>query len=292
MPVADAKGVRVETIIDPLTTPVSGDPDRLQQVVWNLLSNAIKFTSRGGRVQLRLARVNSHVEIAVSDTGCGIDADFMPFVFERFRQADATFSREQGGLGLGLAIAKQLAELHGGTMTAASDGPGCGATFTLKLPLMIVHQARVPELREHPGADRIAPAVTTLPRLDGVRVMAVDDEPDSLGLLREVLENAGASVATFGSAGAAIEAASASAPDVIVADIGMPGMDGLQFIRAIRQSGGPARRTPAAALTAYARSQDRVTSLASGYQMHLVKPIDPIELIVTVSTLASRESGA
>jgi signal transduction histidine kinase/ActR/RegA family two-component response regulator len=294
MPAALAKGVRLETVIDPLTTPVSGDPERLQQIVWNLLSNAIKFTPRGGKVQLRLARVNSHVEITVSDTGRGIAADFLPFVFERFRQGDATFSREHGGLGLGLAIARQLAELHGGTIAAASDGPGHGATFTLMLPLMIVYQVP-PEsgIKEHPQADRQLPTVDAeIPRLDGVHVLAIDDEPDSLNLLRTVLEGVGATVTGAASGPAALDVLRTQFPDVIVADIGMPGMDGLQFIRAVRQMDAPVRSTPSAALTAYARSKDRITSLASGFQMHLVKPIDPLELVVAVSTLAARRIGA
>jgi PAS domain S-box-containing protein len=292
MPAADAKGVRIEAMIDPLTTPVSGDPDRLQQIIWNLLSNAIKFTTRGGKVQLRLSRVNSHVEITVSDTGRGIAAEFLPFVFERFRQGDATFSREYGGLGLGLAIAKQLAELHGGSVSASSDGVGQGATFTVALPLMIVHSPTSdPGPREHPHTDRHAPTLETVPRLDGVHVLAVDDEPDSLDLLRTVLEGAGATVIVSRSALAALDAVRQHAPDVIVADIGMPGMDGLQLIRALRQMDEPLRNIPAAALTAYARSQDRITSLASGYQMHLVKPIDPLELIVAVSTLTPRRVG-
>jgi CheY-like chemotaxis protein len=276
-------------VIDPLMTPVSGDPDRLQQIVWNLLSNAIKFTPRDGKVQLRLSRVNSHVEITVSDTGHGIAPDFLPFVFDRFRQGDATLSREHGGLGLGLAIAKHLAELHGGTIEAASDGVGQGATFIVKLPQLNVQRAtsehRPPE---QPRADQQALSLETVPRLDGVRVLAVDDEPDSLNLLRSVLEGAGAKVMTSGSGPAALNAVRQQAPDVMVADIGMPGMDGLQLIRAIRQLEEPLRYTPAAALTAYARSQDRITSLASGFQMHLVKPIDPLELIVAVSALAPR----
>ena len=293
MPAADAKGVRVETVIEPLAVPVSGDASRLQQVVWNLLSNAIKFTPRGGKVQLRLARVDSHVEVVVSDTGRGIAAEFLPYVFERFRQADATFSREHGGLGLGLAIAKQLAELHGGTITASSGGLGAGATFTLRLPLMIVHQQASEAARpQHPNADRTAPELEPAPRIDGVRVLAVDDEPDSLGLLRTVLEAAGASVRTARTGAEALDAIRAERPDVLVADIGMPGMDGLQVIRTIRQMEEPFRSTPAAALTAYARSQDRITSLASGFQMHLAKPIDPLELIVAIATLAPRRLGA
>ncbi|HMF98372.1 MAG TPA: ATP-binding protein [Vicinamibacterales bacterium] len=291
-PAADAKGVRVETVIDPLTTPVFGDADRLQQVVWNLLSNAIKFTPRGGRVQLRLSQVNSHVEVTVSDTGRGIEPEFLPFVFERFRQADATFARQHGGLGLGLAIAKQLTELHGGTVTAASGGPGKGATFTVRLPLMIVHRPMEVESREQPRVDRQAPVLDDRPRLDGVRVLAVDDEHDSLNLLRTVLEGAGATVSTARSAREALERLRMQPRDVIIADVGMPEMDGLQFIRAVRQLEEPARSTPAAALTAYARSRDRVTALASGFQMHLVKPIDPLELIVAIATLAVRRPGA
>jgi PAS domain S-box-containing protein len=292
MPAADAKGVRVETLIDSLTPPVSGDADRLQQIVWNLLSNAIKFTSRGGKVQLRLSRVNSHVEVTVSDTGRGISPDFLPFVFERFRQADASFSREHGGLGLGLAIAKQLAELHGGTITASSSGPDQGATFTVKLPLMIVHEPLpAGHAQEHPQTDRRRPELDTIPRLDGIQVLAVDDEPDSLELLRSVLESAGATVATARSGPGALDAIRQELFDVLIADIGMPGMDGLQLIRAIRQLEEPVRSIPAAALTAYARSHDRITSLANGFHMHLVKPIDPLELIVAVATLAPRRLG-
>jgi len=276
-------------MIEPLATPISGDAERLQQIVWNLLSNAIKFTPRGGKVQLRLSRVNSHVEITVSDTGRGIAPDFLPFVFERFRQADTTFSREYGGLGLGLAIARQLTELHGGTVTAASGGIGHGATFTISLPLMIVHQpSAAPAAREHPHSDRAMPQIEPRPRLDGVHVLAVDDERDSLSLLRAVLDAAGATVTTAASASEALETLARQRHDVLVADIGMPGMDGLQLIRAIRQLDAPARNIPAAALTAYARAQDRITSLASGFQMHLVKPIDPVELVVAIASLAPR----
>ncbi len=289
VPAADAKGIRVETIIDPLAPPVLGDADRLQQIVWNLLSNAIKFTPRGGKVRLHLQRVNSHVEIVVSDTGSGIAPDFLPYVFERFRQGDPTFAREHGGLGLGLAIAKQLTELHGGTLSAASAGVGQGSTFTVKLPLMTVHTSTVAtDVREQPRADRVRPTIDPLPRLDGVHVLAVDDEPDSLALIRAVLEEAGATVTTAASASAALDAIGQHPPDVMVADVGMPGTDGLQLIRHVRQLDDPVRSVPAAALTAYARAQDRITSLASGFHMHLVKPIDPVELVVAVSSLAGR----
>ena len=292
IPAADAKGLRLETVIEPVMTPVSGDAERLQQIIWNLVSNAIKFTPRGGKVQLRLERVDSHIEIIVSDTGRGISAEFLPFVFERFRQADASFSREHGGLGLGLSIAKQLAEMHGGTITAASDGVGKGATFALKLPLMSVQgTAAATSPREHPHSDRRAPELEFIPRLDGVHVLAVDDEQDSLNLLRTVLEEAGATVTGVRSGAGALERLRREPHDVLVADVGMPGMDGFQLIRAIRQLHEPVRSMPAAALTAYARSQDRVTSLASGFQLHLVKPIDPLELIVAIATLVPRRIG-
>jgi CheY-like chemotaxis protein len=291
MPAADAKGVRVDVVVDPLTTLISGDPDRMQQIVWNLLSNAIKFTPRGGKVQLRLSRVNSHIEITVSDTGIGIAPDFIPFVFDRFRQGDSTFSREHGGLGLGLAIAKQLTELHGGSVHVASAGIGEGATFTVQLPLMIVQSSATDsDRREQPHADRQIPSLENPPRLDGIHVLAVDDEPDSLTLLRTVLEAAGATVTVSHSAAAALDAMTQQPPDVLLADIGMPGIDGLRLIRAIRQLGEPIRHIPAAALTAYARSQDRISSLASGFQMHLVKPIDPLELVVAVSALVPRRT--
>lgn len=292
-PAADAKGVRIETVIEPLAVPVSGDASRLQQIVWNLLSNAIKFTPRDGRVQVRLACVDSHVHVTVSDTGRGIAPEFLPHLFERFRQADSTFSREHGGLGLGLAIAKQLAELHGGTIAASSDGVGTGATFTLALPLMIVHR-QTPDNppRQHPHVDSAAPRLEPEPRIDGVRVLAVDDEPDSLDLLRTVLEAAGGMVSTARTGPEALDAVQTERPDVVVADIGMPGMDGLQLIRAIRRLDEPFRSVPAAALTAYARSHDRITSLASGFQMHLVKPVDPLELVVAIATLAPRKLGA
>ena len=289
MPAADAKRIRVESLVDPLNATVSGDPDRLLQIAWNLLTNAIKFTPRGGKVQVRLARVDSYLELSVSDTGQGIAPEFLPFVFDRFRQGDATFTREHGGLGLGLAIARQLAELHGGTMHAASDGLGKGSTFTLKLPLMIVQgDGAATEPRVHPVTDRgVVPASTTT-RLDGIHVLAVDDEADSLSLLRSVLESAGATVTTAPSGLEALEILRVERPDVLLADVGMPHMDGLQLIRAVRQLDEPVRNLPAAALTAYARSQDRITSLASGFHMHLSKPIDPVELTVAVASLASR----
>ena len=288
-PAADAKGVRLETVLDPHASPVSGDPERLQQVLWNLLSNAVKFTNRGGKVQVRLGRVNSHVELSVADTGVGISPEFLPHVFERFRQADASIARERGGLGLGLSIARQLAEMHGGTIDAASGGIGLGSTFTLKLPLMIVHPvARDEPDRVHP---RTAAGAQNIPLgdLDGVRVVAVDDDADAVTLVAELLEAAGARVRTAASADDALRLLETEPAQVLVSDLGMPHIDGFQLIDRIRTHHNPAvRRVPAAALTAYARSEDRVKALRAGFQIHLAKPIDPTELVTTIAALARR----
>jgi CheY-like chemotaxis protein len=286
-PAADAKGVRIETVIDPHAGPVSGDPERLQQVLWNLLSNAVKFTNRGGKVQVRLERVNSHLELSVADSGIGISPEFLPHVFERFRQADAGIARERGGLGLGLSIAKQLAEMHGGTIEAASAGIGHGATFTLKLPVMIVQPVSHDEsARVHP---RVELGTHTIPLrgLQDVHVMAVDDDPDAVTLIAELLEAAGARVSTAGSAEDALRAMDSDPPQVLVTDLGMPVVDGFQLIGRVRAHHNPlVRRVPAAALTAYARSEDRVRALGAGFQIHLAKPIDPTELLATVAALA------
>ena len=286
-PTADAKGVRVLTVVDPRHPIVSGDPARLQQVVWNLLSNAVKFTPSEGRIHVWLERTNPHVEIVVRDTGRGIRPDFLPHVFERFRQADGTVSREYNGLGLGLAISRHLVELHGGTIHAASDGEGKGATFRVRLPLMKL-QAEPPGEPTR-GDPRVEPdAVTTaLARLDGIHVLAVDDDEDSLTLLREILETAGAQVTTVASSQEALGAIEKNAPRVVIADIGMPGTDGFELIRRIRQwPERSIRGLPAAALTAYARSEDRQRALRNGFQMHLAKPIDPGALVAAVAALA------
>ena len=287
-PAADAKGVRIETVLDPQAAPVSGDPERLQQVLWNLLSNAVKFTNRGGKVQVRLERVNSHLEVAVSDTGIGISPEFLPHVFERFRQADAGIARERGGLGLGLSIARQLIEMHGGTIDVSSGGVNQGSTFRLKVPLMIVHPVREEVPRVHPRSGTTA-ARTAVQDLRGVHVLAVDDEPDALALVSEVLEAAGARVSTANSAQEALRHLSVDVPDVVVADLGMPLVDGFQFIDRVRRHHSVrVREVPAAALTAYARSEDRVKALRAGFQIHLAKPIDPAELVTTIAALAKR----
>ena len=288
-PAAEAKGVRVQKVFDTGDGSVSGDPVRLQQVIWNLLANAIKFTPRGGRVQVRLERVNSHVEIAVSDTGSGIAADFLPHVFDRFRQGDGTTTRAQGGLGLGLSIVRHLVELHGGTVRAESEGEGRGSTFTVLLPVAPVYPGEAEAPRIHPAARETMPAFECVERLDGLRVLVVDDEPDTRDLLRAGLGQCGAEVTAVGSSAEALEAIAAGAPDLLISDIGMPGEDGYELIRRVRvlprDAGG---RVPAIALTAYARVEDRMQALRAGYQMHVPKPVELAELVTVAASLARR----
>ncbi len=285
-PAAEAKGIRLRPIVDPSAGPVSGDPNRLQQVVWNLLSNAVKFTPRGGNVEVVLQRANSHVEIAVSDSGRGISPDFLPHVFERFRQADTSKDRAQGGLGLGLAIAKQTVELHGGTVIAHSPGEGKGATFTVSLPLAPVRRR---EGREHPTAPtgRILDGLKF--DLSGVSILVVEDEADARQLLQRVLADCKADVRVAANATEALELMKAERFDVLVSDLGMPKIDGDQFIREVRrlspQEGGS---VPAIALTAFARSEDRTRAMMAGYQMHIAKPIEIHELLATVASFAGR----
>jgi len=282
-PAAAAKGVRIESVLEPIMDPVHGDPARLQQVAWNLLSNAVKFTPRGGRVQLVLNRVNSHIEIVVSDTGRGIRSDFLPHVFERFRQADSSVAREHGGLGLGLAIVKQLVELHGGTVRAASGGADQGSTFVVALPLAIVHGAPGDDDKAHPRAPTLAFSLAANASLAGVRVLVVDDEADAREVIRRILEDSQASVTLAGSASEALAALDKESPHVILSDIGMPNQDGYSLMQAIRRRGV---KIPAAALTAFARSEDRTRALQAGYQTHIAKPVEPAELVAAVASLA------
>ncbi len=285
-PAAAAKQVRVQTSIDPNAGPISGDPDRLQQIVWNLVSNAVKFTPKGGRIQVRVERVASQVDIVVSDTGIGIKPEFLPHLFERFRQADSTTTRHFGGLGLGLAIVRHLVELHGGTVEAISDGEGKGATFRVRLPLMIVHAQPAVEERRKMTRPRAASGPATAGKLVGVHVLAVDDDPDALSLLTEILELAGARVTTIDSAIQALEQLGMLRPDILLADIGLPVLDGFEMIRKLREApDAKIRNIPAIALTAYARSQDRVRALESGFQTHLAKPADPAELVAAIGAL-------
>jgi PAS domain S-box-containing protein len=289
-PAADAKGLRMEVVIDPQTGLVSGDPARLQQVLWNLLTNAVKFTPKGGRVQVRLERVHSHIEVVVSDTGVGIAPEFIPHVFDQFSQEDTGLTRRAGGLGLGLSIARHLVEMHGGTLEVASPGAGLGATFRVCLPTRIAHRStQGGSPARHPTAAISDSQVPTLTRLGGVRVLAVDDEAEARQVLRAILEAAGADVDTVSSGAEVLEHLAEHRPDVLIADIGMPGMDGFDLIEQVRAlDDAGVRDVPAAALTAYARPEDRTRALHSGFEMHLAKPVDPAELVASVATLARR----
>ncbi len=289
-PAADAKSIRLQSVVDPAAGPVLGDSERLQQIVWNLLSNAVKFTPKYGRIQVCLQRINSHVEIIVTDTGQGISAKFLPYVFERFLQADSSITRSFGGLGIGLAIVRQLTELHGGTVHADSPGEGQGATFTVKLPLTAIGPKATELERVHPAVGDSIPFECS-PRLDGLRILIVDDEADIRDLLTYTLEVCEAEVVTAASADEAISALrESSAPmDILISDIGMPDEDGYALLRRIRalapENGG---RIPAIALTAYARTQDRRAALLAGFQSHVAKPVEPTELIAVIANLAGR----
>ena len=290
-PAAEAKGVRIQKVMDTGAVSIPGDPVRLQQIVWNLLSNAIKFTPRGGHVQIRSERVNSHLEIVVSDTGQGIPSDFLPHVFDRFRQADQKTSRQHGGMGLGLAIVRHLVELHGGSVRADSEGEGKGATFTVMLPIVPVYQVDTSGGRVHPAARDLLPADDKTDRLDGLIILVVDDEADTRDLLRQGLEYCGATVKVVGSAAEAIDSLRISTPDILISDIGMPGTDGYDFIRKVR-SLPPLRggRVPAIALTAYTRTEDRLNALRAGYDMHVPKPVELTELVAVAASVVRRNN--
>ncbi|HEX5055023.1 MAG TPA: ATP-binding protein [Gammaproteobacteria bacterium] len=288
-PAADAKSIRIESILDPAAGPISGDPGRLQQVMWNLLSNAVKFTPRNGKIQVLLERVNSHIEISVTDTGIGLKPEFIDHVFERFRQADGSTTRRHGGLGLGLSIVKHLVEMHGGTVRASSPGDNQGATFSIHLPLTVVQRKPQYPERLHPKALHPGPRDFKAPDLAGVKVLVVDDEPDGRDLIRFVLEDCGADVVAAESGKEALAILERQQPDVIVSDIGMPEMDGYEFIRRVPQQTG--RRIPAIALTAFARSEDRTRALQAGFLMHVTKPVEADEFVASVASIAGRNSG-
>ena len=289
-PAAEAKGVRVTKVMDTGAVAIPGDPVRLQQVVWNLLSNAIKFTPRGGRVQITSERVNSHLEIVVSDTGQGISPEFLPYVFDRFRQADQKTSRQHGGMGLGLAIVRHLVELHGGTVSAESAGEGKGATFRVMLPITPLYQVDSSVGRVHPAARDLLPPDEGTDRLDGLTILVVDDEPDTRELLKQGLEYCGAKVSVAGSAAEAVDSIVESVPDLLISDVGMPGIDGYDLIRQIRElpkdSGG---KVAAIALTAYTRTEDRLHALRAGYDMHVPKPVELAELVAVAASVLRRK---
>ncbi len=283
---ADAKNIRLQKVLDHQAGIVSGDPSRLQQIIWNLVANAIKFTPKGGRVQVVLERVNSHIEISVIDTGQGIKPEFLPYVFERFRQADASTTRQHGGLGLGLSIVKHLTEMHGGSITVKSAGEGKGTTFIVALPLVVVHPQQDERL-SYSAEDQSSVQEEQL-TLDGIKVLVVDDEADARELVKLVLESCNAQVITAASAREALVALQQEQMHILVSDIGMPEEDGYQLIGKVRKlSPDRGGKIPAVALTAYARAEDRKRALLSGYQMHVSKPIEPSELIAVVSSLTS-----
>ena len=280
---AENKSIRIHTLIDSKIGPVRGDPTRLQQILWNLLSNAVKFTPKGGAIKVILDRIDSHVEITVEDTGIGIEPEFLPYVFERFRQADSGVSRRYGGLGIGLSIVKCLVELHGGSVRASSPGKDQGSTFTVSLPLFHLRPEKDSESRINPTG----PLQTIeLPRLDGTRVLLVDDDVDGCELVSAVLAARGGSVRCVASAAEALQVLEQERFDVVLSDIGMPEMDGYEFMRTLRKTEqGHDRLTPAIAVTAYAGSADRQRALLSGYQMHISKPIEAAELIAAIASL-------
>ena len=290
-PAADAKGIQLQLVLDPAAGSIRGDAARLQQVVWNLISNAIKFTPEGGSVEVKIDRTSSEARVIVRDTGEGISPEFLPHVFDRFQQADGTKTRRHGGLGLGLSIVRHLVELHGGRVEASSEGQGRGATFMVRLPLAAerspeASQAPLPEVRETAEAPAPAAGATSL---RGLRVLAVDDEPDTRDMLKGVLERYGAEVMTVGTAGEALDALSGWRPDVLVSDIGMPGEDGYSLIEKVRKS-GPERgsATPAIALTGYVRVEERALALEAGYQMFVPKPVEAGELAAIIASLVEK----
>jgi PAS domain S-box-containing protein len=287
-PALEAKQIRLQQLLDPNASPMSGDPDRLQQIFWNLLSNAVKFTPKGGWIRILSQRINSHVEIIVSDNGIGIEPQFLPFVFDRFRQGDTGANRQTVGLGLGLSIVRHLVELHGGTVHADSKGVGEGASFTVKLPILIAPADVAGEDRVHPTAHELNTSAES-PSLKGLKILVVDDEDGSREIATIILARAEAEVRNAANASAALTIMDSWLPDVLIADIGMPGIDGYAFIRQVRardsEKGG---MVPAIALTAFARTQDRLRVLSSGFQMHVPKPVQPDELVTVVASVARR----
>jgi len=293
-PAAEAKSIALGSTCGSTPVPVRGDPDRLQQIVWNLLTNAIKFTPREGRIEVRLERADGDAEITIEDTGVGISPGFLPHIFDRFRQAESGSTRSHGGLGLGLAIVRNLVDLHGGGVRAASPGPGRGATFTVTLPLAGPRKdppAPQPAASPQPTPPRACEGGDGMPDLEGLRILVVDDEVDACEAIAVALGLAGANARTAGSARDALGLIEAWAPDVLVSDIGLPQDDGYALIRTVRaRHAGPGGRIPALALTAYARAEDRARALTAGYQAHLAKPVDLRELVAVVGRLCGRAS--
>src|SRR5262245_3568393 len=291
-PSAEVKGVALRAVIDAQGAVVFGDGGRLQQAIWNLVSNAVKFTNEGGRIEATLGRSGDQIEITVSDTGIGIEPQFLPHVFERFRQADSAYTRKYGGLGLGLAIVRHIVEMHGGGVSALSPGRDQGATF--KIRLRLASASRLPQLegRQAPSEaprtkERKAPEESW--RMDGVRVLVVEDDPETLDMLKFVFDERGAEVITAASVSEALDALERFSPDALISDLAMPDQDGYDLIREVR-SREPERggKIPAVDVTAYAEAEDRIRALGSGFQMHIAKPLDPDELIAVVASLTGQ----
>ncbi|HKQ48132.1 MAG TPA: ATP-binding protein [Phycisphaerae bacterium] len=288
-PAIEAKGLRLQKVLDSGVGAISGDPNRLQQIVWNLLTNAIKFTPARGQIQVTLERVNSHLELSVADTGQGIKTEFLPYVFDRFRQQDPSPARPQGGLGLGLSIVRHLVELHGGTVRVKSPGDGLGATFIVTLPLSPVRRDGAAEGFFHPVAGMSRPIQLHGDSLKGIRILVVDDEADARELIKRLLEQHGAEVLLAESGPVALGILDQVVPHLVISDLGMPNQDGFAFMRAVR--GRPRERggqVPSISLTAFARLEDRVRTLQAGYQMHVAKPVDAVELIAVATSLVGR----
>ena len=281
-PDALAKGIEIRRTLNTDLEPIAGDPARVQQIVWNLLSNAVKFTPSGGRIEVTVRRAGDYAEIAVSDTGPGIRGDFLPHIFDRFHQADRSITRRFGGLGLGLSIVKHLAELHGGMVRADSAGEGKGATFTITLP-----SGRAGAVSVATAATVVGARATEEISLDRIRVLVVEDEPDTREFVQRLLEGHGATVMTAASAGEALSLVEQWGPDLLISDIGLPDVDGYDLMEQIRRSDADQRaKIPAIALTVYARSEDRTRAFLAGYQAHVAKPVEPVELVATVASFA------
>jgi CheY-like chemotaxis protein len=290
-PAAEAKGIHLQMTMDAAVEAVRGNPERLQQVVWNLLSNAVKFTLEGGRVDLELGRARRYAEITVRDTGRGIDPAFLPYVFDRFRQADSSISRQHGGLGLGLAIVRHLVELHGGTVEAESRGIGFGASFTVKLPLVQSHRAAlthpVDSRLDEPGVEEPGSTVERFHHLAGLHVMVVDDDTETLQMITQMLRLHGMRVSRCESAAEAIDTLKHKKPDILVSDIAMPELDGYEFIGRLRsQEAKEGGHLPAIALTARVHVEDRRRALSAGYQTFISKPVEASELLAAIDALA------
>jgi signal transduction histidine kinase/ActR/RegA family two-component response regulator len=298
-PAAESKGVDLVALFSPLPEHALGDPDRLQQIIWNLLSNAVKFTPEGGRVELRMEGDAEHIRVAVCDNGLGIEPEFLPHVFDRFRQADTSVARRFGGLGLGLSLVKQLTELHGGTIAAASEGLGCGATFTITLPRLATQPSLVagqepPGLTPGEGLAGSEFQLDVAPSLDGLLILIVDDQEEARDLLTISLKECGASVIAVSSGVEALAILSdppgGARPDALILDIALPEEDGYAVLQRIRRlesemNIAESKRVPAIALTAYGRSEDRLRALAAGFRMHVAKPAEPLELAIVIASV-------